>query len=120
MRKPATQKQKRWQDSYSTFLYENTDCRVYNNGMITIKGDGNIKHAAIAFAKYILNDNLTTTILRKSDFYKCISVNCEPNTQYTIDWVGDGVVEDDIYPEPKFWEEFKKEFERYCELKVFL
>lgn len=121
MRKPAPANPKRWQDKYNVLSYENTEIKVYNSGMITIKEGGTIQNAAIAFAKYVLEDNATTHAhLFKTDLYTCIDVTCEPNKKYTVKWIGKGVIENDLCPEPKFWGKFKKEFERYCKLKAFL
>jgi hypothetical protein len=113
-KKPAPVNQKRWQDSYNTLEHDNTKVRLYNSGFITF--NGNIKSAAIAVAKFFLEDDSMTGLIH----YLCIDVSLEKNKKYTIKWVGGGVIPDDTCPEPKFWKEFKTEFERYCELKVFL
>lgn len=112
-KKPAPVQQKRWQDSFNTLEYDNTKVHLYNSGMITFTG--NTKNAAIATAKFFLEDNM----LRGLIHYSCITINLENGKKYTIDWVGKGVIPDDICPEPKYWKKFKKEFERYCELKAF-
>lgn len=111
---PKIPPQKRWVDIHTDLSYEDTSVRFYNSGMITFKGS--IKHAAIAFARYILD---TVNLTRGGINYLCIRVYPE-DKKSTIEWLGKGIIEDDVYPEPKFWEEFKKEFERYCELKAFL
>lgn len=104
----------KWADLYVILSHEDTELLFYNSGMISISGD--VKCGAIAFAKHILRNHAFMGNLN----YLCMSINLQKNT---INW-GDGRVkitsEIDLYPEPKFWKEFKREFERYCALKAFL
>ena len=116
-KKPARPRQKRWADEFTAFEYEGTELRVYNTGMLTIKGKANIKNAAMALARHVLDEEGDAVGL---GYNKCIRVNCKPGTKYTVEWEGLGVLQDDAYPEPKFWAEFKDEFERICALKAFL
>jgi hypothetical protein len=110
-KKPLPKKQRSYKDDYTTLKYEGTELHLYRTGMLTIKGD--TKQAAYALAKHILDDTLNST------FYRCIKINLKKNKPYTIEWLGLGILSDDPLPEPKFWEEFKEEFERYCALKAF-
>lgn len=100
----------KWEDMYSTISYKDTTLYFYNTGKMTIIG--NVKYAAIAFAKYMLDSNLFNNNLN----YLCLSLKITENKQRTIEWVESG----HEFVKPKYWEEFKREFERYCELKAFL
>jgi|WetSurMetagenome_2_1015567.scaffolds.fasta_scaffold374383_2 hypothetical protein len=114
-KKPAPAQQKRWQDDYSILEYDDTKVRLYNSGMITFTGT--IKNAAVAVARYFLNTEFFSSEIIN---YSCIKVSLKKNEKYTIFWLGSGVIPEDICPEPKYWEEFKTEFEKYCGLKAFL
>lgn len=116
-RKPAPKRTKRYEDEYTAFEYEGTQLRVYNTGMLTVKGKGSIKNAAMALAKHVLDEEGDAVGL---GYNKCIYVNCKPGKPYTITWEGKGVIEGDVCPAPYFWDEFKTEFERVCALKAFL
>lgn len=100
----------KWEDMYSTISYEDTTLYFYNTGRMVIIG--NVKCAAIAFAKYMLDSHLFNNNLN----YLCLSLKILANKKRTIEWIESG---HDII-KPQYWEEFKKEFERYCSLKAFL
>jgi len=102
----------KWEDIFITLSYENTKIRFYNSGMITINGD--TRCGAIAFAKHVLENMALGGTLN----YNCIKIHLKKDSKYSVDWVGEEY--DNYYIEPKFWKEFKIEFERYCELKAFL
>lgn len=89
---------------------EGTSVYFCDSGMIEV--DGDIKRGAIAFAKYIIE----TTVNFGSFNWICIKINFRKNEKYSIEWIESG----HEFIKPKFWEEFKREFERYCELKAFL
>jgi len=83
--------------------------------MLTIRG--NTKHAAFALAKYVLDEKGGAVGV---EYNRCVKIKCKPGSPYTIEWLGLGILQDDAFPEPKFWEEFKIEFERVCNLKAFI
>ncbi len=112
-KKPAPPIQTRWEDGFVNLEHEDAKVRFYNTGMITF--NGSIKNAAIAVAKHLMDDMSFIGILN----YLCINYNFNSGEKYTINWVGGGVIPNDKLPEPKYWAEFKEEFERYCELKAF-
>lgn len=102
----------RWEDMYSTISHDDTTVHFYNTGMIDI--NGNVKNAAIALAKYMIENGASCDEL----IYLCMKVCLQKNKKYTIEWVGE---ENELsFTKPYFWNEFKKEFERYCELKAFI
>lgn len=101
---------------YTALEYEGSKIKIYNNGILIVKG--NIKNAAFALSKQILNDRGKATSI---EYNRCIKIKCKPGKPFTIEWVGEGILPDgDVFPEPKFWEEFKQEFERFCKLKAFI
>lgn len=117
-RKPAPRKLNtiRKPSKILTLEYEGTRLNVYSDGILTIQGE--TKHAAYALAKQLLEhrDNLNSFMITSND---CIKYSCEQGKKWTIKWVGKGILEKDIMPKPFFWDEFKTEFERFCELKIF-
>ena len=116
-RKTTHKQQISYFDDYTLFEYKGTQLRIYNNGVLIIKGNSIVKHAAYALAKNILDskgDSIST------EYNRCIVVKTKTGKPYTVKWIGLGILLDDALPEPKFWEEFKTEFERFCELKAFL
>ncbi len=84
--------------------YEDGYLAFSSNG--TIKIEGNIKNAALALFKHILNKNGTIT------WVGYIKIICIPGKPYTLEWGSAG-------SKPEHWDEFKKEYERICELKIF-
>jgi hypothetical protein len=114
-RKPAPRRVRSTADDFTLLEYEGAKLRIYNNGMLTIKGS--TKNAAFALAKQVMSEDGAPDSI---EYNKCIRINCKKGKPYTIEWLGLGILQDDAYPEPKFWEEFKLEFERFCNLKAFI
>ena len=96
--------------------YEGTKLNIYSDGILTIQGE--TKHAAYALAKQLLEhrDGFNSLMIISGN---CVQYNLEKGKKWTIKWTGKGVLEKDIMPRPFFWDEFKAEFERFCELKIF-
>lgn len=114
-KKPLRPQHRRPSDSFTAVEYEGTKLRIYSNGILTI--DGDTKHAAFALAKRVLDEVGGAVGM---EYNRCVTIKCKPGTPYTIEWIGLGILSDDKLPEPKFWEEFKAEFERVCNLKAFI
>jgi hypothetical protein len=117
-RKPAPRKLRNPKASRSlTLEHEGTKLHIYADGIMTIQGS--TKQAAYALARQILEykNNLNTFMITAND---CVQIKCSKGEKYTIEWIGKGILQDDLMPKPFFWDEFKAEFERFCELKIFL
>jgi hypothetical protein len=115
-KKPLPRNRRVFQPSFTTLTHEDATVKIYSSGMLTIKGS--VKNAAFALAKHVLDDKGSAIGV---EYNRCIRVKCKPGKPYTIEWLGKGILpDDDAYPEPKFWAEFKTEFERFCELKAFI
>lgn len=89
--------------------YKKSSAIFIPDGTLIIGGDGNVKDAAIAFAKFFLEMYIGYI---KEDINGTIEINCKKGEDYTIDWIG--------ISKPEFWEEFKQEFEKFCKLRAFL
>lgn len=109
--KKAGLRKNTWLKLSITLLHEDTELLFYNSGMIDIKGD--VKCGAIAFAKHILAMGKAGSLN-----YVCMKIHLKKDNKYSLEWIAEE--SDPNYKKPKFWEDFKREFERYCELKVFL
>lgn len=115
-KKPLPRNRQTYKPDYTLLEYEGAKLKIYSTGLLTIRGS--IKHAAFALAKNVLEDKGNAIGI---EYNQCIKIKCKPGKPYTIEWLGKGILPDgDAYPEPKFWEEFKTEFERFCELKAFI
>lgn len=98
-----------------TVTDQKSELKIFSNGTATL--NGNVKDIANVLGKVVLNNYSKSSHLKLNE---CIMIVCTSGFAYTIDWIGKGVLQDDLMPEPLFWEEFKMEFERYCKMKAFL
>lgn len=87
-----------------------------SDGTVIITGD--VKSAALAFTKHILDNYNGYT---KQVINKYLVVNCMDRQNYTLDWVtSDWATSINPPTKPAQWAEFKEEFERICKLKAFI
>lgn len=109
-------------DSVISFEHEKSAVKLYSSGVVQIEGD--VKHAAFAFAKHILAEYNGYS---KQVMNKYLVINCLKGQDYTLDWntsidVYEAGISAKVYDKcakPPQWDEFKEEFERVCKLKIF-
>lgn len=94
--------------------HNNTSLIISNDGTLEI--NGTIKDAAYALFKVILQLSQDSTSI---SYNNCILVKSKEFI--TIEWIGRGIINSNLVkPKPKFWDEFKLQFEELNSLKAFI
>lgn len=71
--------------------------------------EGNLKDAALAFVKYIVDRECTDGTVRV-EINKCVAIDCKDN--FTLSYMGDK-------EKPEFWDEFVEEYDRIIRMRAF-
>lgn len=87
----------------------------HNQSKIGFRGDGevllegNLKDAALAFVKYVVDRECTDGTVRV-EINKCVSIDCANN--FELSYVGEK-------EEPEFWNDFVQEYNRIIRMRAF-